>query len=175
MNSTKLTIEEIVDDYLDAIYNFVFRLSGNREEASDITQEVFIKVWKNLNHYKPERSFKTWIFSIARYTTIDWLRKKHPILFSKLDQQEDIKYADSLIDDQPLPDELFATTELRQKLSEALSKISLEKKAVILLHLEQGLTFAEIAEISDRPINTIKSLYRRGLEELRREIPVGTS
>lgn len=164
----QLTIEAILKSYLKPVYGFVCRLSGNTNEAEDITQDVFLKVWKNLDRYDPKQDFKAWLFTIARRTTIDWLRKRQPVLFSSLGQiDHEDNFADYLIDSEPLPMELFERAELTKILTDALDQLSLDQRTVILLHLEQDLTFDAIASIVDRPLNTVKSQYRRGLIALR--------
>lgn len=168
MTNKELQIESIIKAYLKPVYSFVRRLSGDANEAEDITQEVFLKVWKNLDRYDPQQDFKAWLFAIARNTTIDWLRKRRPVLFSSLDQtEENDNFADNLVDQEPLPAELFERAELAQILTEALAQLSLDQRTVILLHLEQDLTFEVITQIVDRPLNTVKSQYRRGLIALR--------
>ncbi|OHA60974.1 MAG: hypothetical protein A2556_02115 [Candidatus Vogelbacteria bacterium RIFOXYD2_FULL_44_9] len=163
-----LQIEAIIKAYLGPVYGFVRRLSGDAFEAEDIAQDVFLKVWKNLDRYDSKQDFKAWLFAIARNTTIDWLRKHRPMLFSSLDQPEgDGDFVDNLIDEEPLPAELFERAELAQVLSEALAQLSLDQRTVILLHVEQDLTFEAISQIAGRPLNTVKSQYRRGLITLR--------
>ncbi|MCX6715988.1 MAG: RNA polymerase sigma factor [Candidatus Taylorbacteria bacterium] len=160
--------DQIVEEYTRPIYNFVYRLCGSREEAEDLTQEVFLKVWKNLGKFDPEKSSKTWIFTIARNTTIDWLRKKKSINFSQMDTAHDEPFEDGLADIEPLPDEIFQRKELAYDLESALSKIPPDHKMIILLHHTEDLTFEEISIITDKPMNTVKSQYRRALIMLRK-------
>src|SRR3989344_2340755 len=77
-------LEELVRRYLPLIYSFSRRYSGNTDNASDIVQEVFIKAWKNLKIFDQNKSFKTWIFTIAKNTALDWLKKKNAVPFSLL-------------------------------------------------------------------------------------------
>ncbi|MFA6476076.1 MAG: sigma-70 family RNA polymerase sigma factor [Candidatus Paceibacterota bacterium] len=166
----ELTIEDIVRDYLGLVYSFVFRLTGEREEASDMTQEVFVKVWKNLDRYNKEQNLKTWILAIARNTAIDWLRKKRPLVFSKLDHEGDDgkqEFGENLADSGLLQDEIFAQKELREKLDEIINLLTFSQREVFLLHLEDSLTFEEISKLVGRPTNTVKSQYRRALIALR--------
>lgn len=168
VEDNQITIEVIVKAYLKPVYGFVCRLSGDVNEADDITQDVFLKVWKNLDRYNPKQDFKIWLFAIARNTTIDWLRRKRPLLFSSLNRNEEVDdFADNLVDNEPLPAKLFEQAELAQILTTALAKLSFDQRTVILLHIEQELTFESIAKIVRRPLNTVKSQYRRGLLALR--------
>lgn len=166
----ELEIESIVRDYLGLVYSFVFRLTGEKEEASDITQEVFVKIWKNLDRYDPKQNLKTWILAITRNTTIDWLRKKRPIVFSKLNKDggEEIQdFGENIKDESLLQDEILAQKESREKLNEVINLLSFNQREVFLLHLEDELSFEEISQLVGRPMNTVKSQYRRALINLR--------
>ena len=161
------SFELIVNRYLNQVYNFIYRLCGNREESNDISQDVFIKIWKNLGKFDSKQNFKTWIFTIARNATIDWLRKKRNILFSDLDS-EDFIFEENIADIEPLQDELFQNKELKILLDNALNKLSFNYREVVLLHLVEGLTFEDISIVIKKPTNTVKSQYRRALIDLRK-------
>lgn len=160
--------EKLVAKHLKPIYNFVYRLCGNPEESRDITQEVFFRVWKNIKKFDPKNTWNTWIYSIARNATIDYLRKKKTLVFSDLDNEEmDESFANSIPDQMLLPDEIFEQKELGQKIENALMKISFDYRTVVVLHLKEGLTFEEISKVLKKPMNTVKSQYRRALSLLR--------
>ena len=163
--------EEIVREYLKPMYNFVFRLVGDREGAEDIAQETFLKVWRSLNKFDKNKSFKTWIFTIARNSAIDWLRKKKEIVFSELntlsDARESESFADKIMDTEDLPDEVFYRKELIVELEKALSEVRPDLKEIIILHHMEEMIFQEIAEVVGKPLNTIKSQYRRALHQIR--------
>ena len=177
-SSTDLTIEQIVADYLAVIYRFVFWLVGNEADATDVTQEVMVKVWKNLGKYDLQKDLKPWLFKIARNTAIDWLRKRRAIVFSRLNRSDeegrDLSFADTLADLELLPDEVFAQAEIKAKFDQALATLPVNEQTIVAMHLEEDLTFVEIAEIVDRPLNTVKSTYRRALIKLRTELTEGS-
>ena len=80
-NGDQEAFKELINRYVSPLYNFTARLT-NRSDASDIVQEIFIKAWKNIEHFNPSKaSFKTWIFTIAKNTTTDFLRKKRVYYF----------------------------------------------------------------------------------------------
>ncbi len=162
--------ELLVNQNLPALYNFVYRLSGNADEANDIAQEVFVKVWKNLKKFDPKQNFRTWIFSIARNTTIDYFRKKKSIPFGDMEIGEDTSFEDSLADDEMLPDEIFEQKELGTFLEKSLQTLSPEERAIILLHDKEDLTFEEMAKVLKKPMNTVKSQYRRAILTFRKRI-----
>ena len=98
----------LVELHIKSAYNYVYRLCKDKSDAKDITQEVFLKVWKNIKKYKPEQNFKTWLFAIARNTTVDWLRKKKHIPFSHFENQDgENDFVENIADPGPLPDEVF--------------------------------------------------------------------
>lgn len=172
MSDDRLDIEQIVNNYSAMIYRFIFRLVTEEAVAVDLTQDTFIKVWRSLDVYDGRHDIKNWIFLIARRTTIDWLRKKRPISFSKLYVEEENEFAGhdfegNLQDEGELPDELFAQKEIRRKLELAISNLPLVYREVFYLKLDNDLSFPAISETLGKPLNTIKSLYRRGLVMLR--------
>ena len=103
----------LLDRYLKYIYNFAYRLCGNKGDAEDITQDTFLKVWKKIKNYNGKNSFKTWLFTIARNTTIDYLRKKKDFKFSDFDTEEGNFIEDTLTDTEILQDDLLARKENR--------------------------------------------------------------
>lgn len=166
LNGDTYAFRALIQRYLASVFGVAFRLVGNQHDAEDITQHTFTKAWKSLNSFDPTGSFKAWILSIARNSAIDFLRAKKVVLFSDLDE-EDAAFSDSLVDQTPFPDELFDNKELRQKLNNALLQLPMLYRSVIVLHVFEQLTFDEIAIATKKPLNTIKSQYRRGVELLR--------
>jgi RNA polymerase sigma-70 factor, ECF subfamily len=162
-----MDIELIISQYLNPVYNYTFRIVNDKSEAEDITQEVFVKVWKNLDKYDESKNFKTWLFTIARNTTIDFLRKRKNISFSELGDDEKT-FEENITDTEPLPDEIFMRKELGKELENALSKMRPDFREIILLHYTENMTFEEISVIVGKPLNTVKSHHLRGLSALRK-------
>jgi RNA polymerase sigma-70 factor (ECF subfamily) len=159
---------ELVRRYIKSIYNFVYRLCGNASDVEDISQEVFVKVWKNLKKYRVGESVRAWIFTIARNTTIDWLRKRKNFVFSDFENAEgENPLTATLADASPLADEIFAEREDRAVLESALAQLSFAHREVLLLHYMEGLTFDEIGKILQHPLHTVKSRHQRALLKLR--------
>ncbi|MDB5189967.1 MAG: sigW 1 [Parcubacteria group bacterium] len=166
LNGDEAAFERLVERHLTPLYAFIYRLCGNPDEAKDLTQETFLKAWKNVRNFDQERSFKTWLFAIARNTTFDYLRKRKQILFSELDTETE-SFESSLEDTLPLPEELFAQNESQQRVEQALLSLSPDYRSIVLLHDTDSLTFEAIAEIVGKPMNTVKSQYRRALLQMR--------
>ena len=166
----------LIARHTGAIYHFVYRLVKDRQEAEDITQETFVKVWRNLKRYIHDTSFTPWLFTIARNTTLDHLRKKKMLVFSELTQSlsEDadnaVPFEETLPDEQPLPQELLASNETATLLSTALDALPFVYREVLVLRYKEDFSFGEIATILGRPENTVKSQCRRGLQQLREKL-----
>jgi RNA polymerase sigma-70 factor (ECF subfamily) len=162
--------EGLINRYTQVLYRYAFRLISDESDAQDITQESFIKIWKNINEYDNSKNFKTWIFTITHRTTIDYLRKRKNINFSSLDGPDDLSFEQNIPDEDLLPNEIFEQNEMFEKIQKALGSLPLENKTIILLKHTEEMTFSEIAEIMNKPMNTIKSQYRRSLIEIRNQI-----
>lgn len=160
-------LELLISPYLKPIYGFIFQFVKNAPDAEDITQEVFIKAWRNLKKIK-QIKFKAWLFSVARNTAIDFLRKKRAIPFSDFENEtgENI-LINNLEDEADLPDEILAKQDLAKKLNDAIEQLPLPYRLTLLLHYKENLTFQEISECLDEPLNTVKSRYRRALIQLK--------
>lgn len=162
------SFEILVKRYLKSVYGFVYRYAGNPHDAEDITQTVFVKVWRNLGKFKRRRNFKTWIFRIARNASLDWLKKKKPIAFSAFETEEGNFLVETLVDPLPLPDELAEKKNVSEMLSRAMEKLPFNYHLVLILHYRHSFTFREIAGILKESIDTVKTRHRRGIAALRK-------
>jgi RNA polymerase sigma-70 factor (ECF subfamily) len=160
----------LVEAYLDRVFSFALRLSGDRAIAEDAAQETFIKAWKGMGSFDEKRPFRAWLFSIARNTTVDIMRKRKDVLFGSLDASSDDdaeRFADGLPDDAPLPDIMAEGRELSVAVEAILARLGVEDRTIVTLHDVEGMTFSDISDIVGKPLNTVKSRYRRALLALR--------
>ncbi|MDD4990127.1 MAG: RNA polymerase sigma factor [Candidatus Pacebacteria bacterium] len=155
------TFEILVKRYLKPIYSFVYKNIGNPAEAENITQDVFVKIWKNLKKFNKQKNFKSWIFTIAKNASIDFLRKKKPM--ASLDFNEPI-------DCEISPEQKAYNKSKEDFLTNSLTNLSPKYKEVLVLRYQSNFTFRKIAEELDKPINTVKSWHRRGLLALRKQM-----
>jgi len=163
------SLEVLIKRYLKPIYNFVFRYIGSPQEAEDITQEVFVKAWRNLKKFDQNRSFKTWIFSIAKNSCIDFLKKKKTIPFSEFENKTGRNVLlETLVDNAPLPNQLFEQVNITKILTSAIEKLSPQYRMVLFLRYNDHFTFREIAEVLNEPLHTVKSRHRRALIQLKK-------
>jgi RNA polymerase sigma-70 factor (ECF subfamily) len=163
------SLEVLIQQYLKPIFSFIYRYIGDIQEAEDITQEVFVRMWRNIRKFDKQKSFKTWIFSIAKNASIDFLKKKKAIPFSEFENEKgENVFVETLADSAPLPNELFERADITQKLTLMMEKLSPKYRLVLFLRYNDHFTFREIAEISGESINTIKTRHRRGVAILKK-------
>lgn len=173
-NDNQETFKSLINRYTTPIYNFAARLT-NQNDAPDIIQETFIKVWKNINRFDPSKaSFRTWIFTIARNTVADFLRKKRNPLFSDMENyNEDVNcssdyFEENIPDDQILPDVALEKLQDKEFLNNTMKKLSVNENEILILHYQEEMTFDEIGKILNKSLNTVKSKHRRTLIKLRK-------
>ncbi|MBA3046881.1 RNA polymerase sigma factor [Patescibacteria group bacterium] len=158
------SLEILIKRYLKSIYGFACRYAGNAQDAEDITQEVFIKIWRNLKKFDQQKSFKTWIFSIAKNTSIDWLKKKKAMPFSNFENKKgENLIANTLADSALLPDKIFELSDAARMLNAAVGQLAPKYRAVLLFYYNGCFNFREIAETFGESVNTVKSRHRRAL------------
>lgn len=160
--------EKLVQKYLKSVYNFLFHLLSDKSVLDDLTQETFVKAWKNLSRFDREKNFKTWIFTIARNSAWDHLKKKKALPFSAFEDDEGNNLLEQISDNNILPDDLLMNIESNFNLEEKLEKLPAHYRSLLLLHYKDDLTLQEIAEILKKPYNTVKSQHARALHALRK-------
>jgi RNA polymerase sigma-70 factor (ECF subfamily) len=173
------SLEVLIQRYLKPIYNFIYQYFRNLDETEDVTQEVFVKMWRNLKKFNPKKSyfakikneqgksFRTWIFSIAKNTAIDALRKRKSIPFSEFENEDGKNILiEKLKDPAPLPNKLFEKADTARIVNSAIEKLSPKYRTVLLLKYNDHFNFREIAESLGESSNTIRSRHRRALAYL---------
>lgn len=160
--------EQLVKRYLAPVYRFVYGYVGNQFEAEDVTQEVFVKVWKKLRQFDQGRRFKPWLFEIAKNTAFDLLRRKAARPLTYFDSiTGDAHLEQTLVDVTPGPEFKAEQTLLRARLDWGLKQLTRPYARVVELYHHEHLNFREIAGTTGESINTVKSRYRRALLKLK--------
>lgn len=167
--------EEIVQRYSRRIYNICYRFAGSAEDAQDLTQEVFIKMYRTLNTYDGERgAFMTWVTTITRHLLVDHFRKtKQERLTDSLDtvssdHEDAVPLSAQITDGGPTPITTVQSRETREAVHEALQKLSPELREAVILRDLQDMDYKEIAVVLKVPEGTVKSRINRGRGELAR-------
>jgi RNA polymerase sigma-70 factor (ECF subfamily) len=158
----------LIKRHIKAVYNFAHSFTSDEAIAEDITQEVFVKVWKKLKSYNPKYSFKTWLFTIARNTAFDYLRKKKDLNFSDFETVDGSNaLTDNLTDEAVSAEEDLIKIENIEYVRQGISKVPLLYREVLILRYNHDLSLDEISTVLKRPLETVKSQYRRGLLHLK--------
>lgn len=151
----------LIRKYRARVYGVVYNLTSNREDAADLTQDVFIKAFKSIHRFQGQSSFFTWVYRIAVNSTLSHLRKNRLRSFFSLEK---------IAEDDPASRELLAATadregadrgayigELQEKLNEAMQKLSIKHRTVVTLFEIDGLSHQEIAQILNCSVGTVRS------------------
>lgn len=152
--------DELVRRYQERIYATLYHMTSNHEDANDLAQEAFIKAYQAIKSFKGGSSFYTWVYRIAVNKTINFLKsRKHRTGMSLNDLDFDAEKDPDLValisDKTPRRDAALA--ELKNKLNEAMQKLSEQHRLVVALHDVQGLAHEEIAEIMECNVGTVRS------------------
>lgn len=163
---------EIVALYQDKLYLMAFRMLGNRQEAEDVTQEAFLRVYRNLDRYDEGLKFSTWIYRIATNLCIDRLRKRkatYSLDAESVDHEGLDGYAVIPSDDRT-PESEMLLTETQRIVREAIETLPAKYKSVMVLRYLHDLSLQEIGEVLDMPVTTVKTRVHRGREFLRKKL-----
>lgn len=159
---------ELIDLYLKPVYNFLFRFTGDSAATDDLVQDTFIKVWKNFKRFDRTKSFKTWLFTIAKNTAYDYLKKKRSIPFSNFTDEDGNNSLDNVDSNEILPDEILKRKDLAQNLEEKLNQLPQRYALILTLHYKDDFALGEISQILTLPYNTVKSQHARALASLKK-------
>jgi RNA polymerase sigma-70 factor (ECF subfamily) len=167
--------EEIVQRYHRRIYNICYRFAGSADDAQDLTQDVFIKMYRTLKSYDLERgAFMTWVTTITRNLLVDHFRKtKQERMTDSLDsapsEHEDaMPLGEQIADKGQPPDARMQSRETGKTVHMALQKLSPELREAVILRDLQDMDYKEIATVLKVPEGTVKSRINRGRAELAR-------
>ena len=167
--------DEIVQRYHRRIYNICYRFAGSPDDAQDLTQEVFIRMYRTLNSYDVGRgAFMTWVTTLTRNLLVDHFRKtKHDRLTDSLDatasdHPDAMPLSERIPDEGPPPDSGVQSRETHDAVHQALQKLSPELREAVILRDLQDMDYRDIATVLKVPEGTVKSRINRGRAELAR-------
>ncbi|WP_134704667.1 RNA polymerase sigma factor [Ammoniphilus sp. YIM 78166] len=158
--------ERLFEENFHSIYHYVHYMVGNKADAEDITQEVFMKVASSYHHFRGESSVSTWIYTIARRTVIDFTRQKKTkkfLTFWKNHIPEDYEAADDI----DLPEEILEKKEQKESIEKILRYLPEKMRSVIYLRFIKGLSVQETALYLDMSPNQVSVTQNRALAKLR--------
>src|SRR5690606_12505691 len=152
--------DQLVLKYRERVYSLVYKMTSNREDASDLTQEAFIKAFQSIIRFQGQSSFFTWMYRIAVNSTLSHLRKSRLRSFFSFEKiQEDDKTSEILaqLTDKKGADREVYVRELQEKLNEAMQKLSIKHRTVVTLFEIDGLSHEEIGEVVACSAGTVRS------------------
>ena len=162
---------ELVEMYQGRVHSLAFRMLRRVEDAEDVTQETFVRMFRALDRYDPERSFGAWLFSIAARLSIDQIRRRklQPLPMTGRDK-DDEEYTIDVEDPSPRPDEAAARSEEERRTKALIDSLPPHYRVVVLLRHQQDLSYEEIAEALHLPLGTVKARIHRARALLKERI-----
>lgn len=157
----------LIENHERFVFNVVYRITGNAEDARDVSQEAFIKAFKNFESYDESSAFSTWLYRIAVNTAIDYIRKRK--------KENSISFEDYIVDeknqkgDSGIEEKVISKEGVKNIIS-AVNMLDDEFKTVIVLRDMEGMDYKEISDITGLPLGTVKSRLSRGRGKFRQMI-----
>lgn len=163
---------EIVGLYQDKLYHMAFRMLSNRQEAEDVVQETFLRVYRNLDRYDESMKFSTWIYRIATNLCIDRLRKRKPSysLDAESTDHEGLDGYSMIPSDDRTPESEALLSETQAIVQQAIETLPPKYKSVMVLRYLHDLSLQEIGDVLGMPVTTVKTRVHRGREFMRKRL-----
>ena len=174
-NGNHSAFEKIVLKYQDRVYNLCYRFLGDKQEAEDSAQEIFIKVYRALKGFKLKSSFYTWLYRIVintcknRVKSLEYRRSKSSISIDD-DQGNKVHGISGIIDTIDLPDRNIEQKEKIKRIQEAINNLPPDQKTMVILRDIEDLSYEEIAYITKNRLGTVKSKLSRARLGLRNKL-----
>jgi RNA polymerase sigma-70 factor (ECF subfamily) len=157
MNGDRGAFEALLVEYEKPVFNAAFRMLNNRDDARDVTQTVFLKVFENFAQFDPSRRFFSWIYRITLNESINWLGKENrlePLLYETADEGKG-------------PDEEVESARVSAGVQAALMTINTDYRTVVILKHFLGCSYVEISEVLEIPEKTVKSRLYTARQQLK--------
>ncbi|MCL2855777.1 MAG: sigma-70 family RNA polymerase sigma factor [Defluviitaleaceae bacterium] len=156
----------LLERYKNLVYSVVLRMINDKEEANDQAQEVFIKIYRHIEKYKPDYKFSTWVIRIATNHVIDFRRRsKNQMETGNLDDMEETVAATA-----PSPEDAYIAKEQTRMLTDAVESLPDMYKLPIVLYHQQGLSYQEISDVVGEPISKVKNRLFRARKILKENL-----
>jgi RNA polymerase sigma-70 factor (ECF subfamily) len=163
---------ELVDAHQRMVYGLAFNLLGNRDDALDLSQDVFLRVFRTLSSFRGQSALRTWIYRIVVNQARNrqrWWRRRHRAEQVSLDDYLR-NFGDLEARQDILPDRLLASKETAAKIWQAMDRLPFEQRTALILREVDGLRYDEIAYSLDIAVGTVKSRLTRARQALRAEL-----
>lgn len=156
------SFDEVAEQYGAKIYTFAYRLTGDADDAADLAQDVFVRVYRNLHRYQPG-TFDGWIYRITKNLFLDSVRRRGHFRMEPLPESD----WRTPVSEEPGPADVMERRTLEARLERGLSQLPQEFRLAVVLCDVQGLTYEEIVNITGWPLGTVRSRIHRGRKQLR--------
>jgi RNA polymerase sigma-70 factor (ECF subfamily) len=168
----RYAFEELVNKYHSSVYNLALRLSNDREDARDATQDTFLKVYNNIDRFRGASQLRTWIYRITVNQVANqqrwWRRRRREKTVSlDINDPDETSLSQKLPASGQTPEQRALAAEQRKMIITALEKLKFDFRVTVILRDIEGLSYEEIAETLEVSVGTVKSRIARGREELR--------
>jgi RNA polymerase sigma-70 factor (ECF subfamily) len=170
----EIAYEQLIERFQSPVYNLAYRLLNDQADASDVAQEVFLKVFRNIGHFRGDSSLRTWVYRIAvneSHNRRRWLFRHRRGETGIEDSFDDVECREKpLMDAGETPFDFTVNREAQLLLEEALAEINPVFRTALVLREVEDMSYDEIADILEVSIGTVKSRIVRGREALRRNL-----
>jgi RNA polymerase sigma-70 factor (ECF subfamily) len=166
-------LEILVNRHQTSVLNLIYRFIGDRTQAKDLSQEVFIRVWQAAKTYRPEAKFTTWIYRIATNVCFNELksaRRKKWFQFLRFGDQHEETIEDTYIDGSPSPEDLLLVKERNRQISDTLQSLPDNQRMALILRRYDDLSYEEIARILSCSVSAVESLLVRAKRTLQEKL-----
>lgn len=158
--------EELFTRYQRKLFAYIFHLVGNKDEAEDILQNVFSKVYKNISDFDTSRKFSSWIYRIAHNEAINFLKRRNKRYIVSWEDMNNSKDKLDTASNDEMPEERWEHLEIVREVDKALKKLPEKYKQVLILRYFQEYSYEDIGHILKKPVNTIGTLINRAKGKL---------
>src|SRR2546428_13124727 len=166
--------DELVRVYSTSIYHVAYRMLGDGADASDVVQDIFLKIFRNIGGFKGEAALKTWIFKIAFSEILNrlrWWKRRHRYATLSLDESPNGNTpGDGVADAGPTPEEVLQAKEREDAIQQDLRRLSHEHRSIIVLRDIEGFSYTEIADVFGISMGTVKSRLARARADLKKSL-----
>jgi RNA polymerase sigma-70 factor (ECF subfamily) len=170
INGDQNSFKQLYDVYHPYVYNICYRFTGNREDAEDTTQDVFIKIYHAIAKFKGDAKLSTWIYRIAVNTYLKKERRKKLDYWFSLDFLSPDKEKLLPVSPEDLPDRRIEILETERIVQRAVQQLPAKQRTALILHRYENLKYEEIAEIMNTSISAVESLLHRAKENLAKKL-----
>ena len=170
INKDQNAFKQLFEQYKDFVYNICYRMSGNREEAEDITQDVFIKIFHSVEKFRGDAKLSSWIYRIAVNTCLKKERSKKLNYWVSLEFMFQDKEEFQPMSGDKLPDQLVEISEAEQIVQHAIQQLPGRQRTALILHRYENLSYQEIAQIMEISLSAVESLQHRAKHNLTKKL-----